>query len=131
MKIQWNGSWFLMVEEFDGSFLIRAFLIERECVYHKELKFITDDIFCSSFKNNGNTKKYKSNANTCHFYASVRIGLNDIIKDKNFRPLTLVIKGQTGSVLTRTLIMFSELNVMILYANKFLLLFAIYYLFCF
>ena len=22
-----------MIEEFDGSFLIRAFLIERECVY--------------------------------------------------------------------------------------------------
>ena len=30
---KFNGSWFLMIEEFDGSFLIRLFLIERECVY--------------------------------------------------------------------------------------------------
>ena len=36
-----NGSWFLMIEEFDGSFLIRAFLIERECVYLVKLKHIT------------------------------------------------------------------------------------------
>ena len=28
-----NGLLFLMIEEFDGSFLIRAFLIVRECVY--------------------------------------------------------------------------------------------------
>ena len=26
-----NGLLFLMIEEFDGSFLIRVFLIEREC----------------------------------------------------------------------------------------------------
>ena len=32
---KFNGSLFLMIEEFDGSFLIRAFLIERECVYLK------------------------------------------------------------------------------------------------
>ena len=25
-----------MIEEFDGSFLIRAFLIERECVYSQK-----------------------------------------------------------------------------------------------
>ena len=30
---KFNGLMFLMIEEFDGSFLIRAFLIERECVY--------------------------------------------------------------------------------------------------
>ena len=30
---KFNGLLFLMIEEFDGSFLIRAFLIERECVY--------------------------------------------------------------------------------------------------
>ena len=29
---KFNGLMFLMIEEFDGSFLIRAFLIERECV---------------------------------------------------------------------------------------------------
>ena len=29
---KFNGLLFLMIEEFDGSFLIRAFLIERECV---------------------------------------------------------------------------------------------------
>ena len=28
-----NGLLFLIIEEFDGSFLIRGFLIERECVY--------------------------------------------------------------------------------------------------
>ena len=27
-----------MIEEFDGSFLIRAFLIERECVYKTKAK---------------------------------------------------------------------------------------------
>ena len=31
---KFNGLLFLMIEEFDGSFLIRAFLIERECVYN-------------------------------------------------------------------------------------------------
>ena len=30
---KFNGLLFLMIEEFDGSFLIRVFLIERECVY--------------------------------------------------------------------------------------------------
>ena len=30
---KFNGLMFLMIEAFDGSFLIRAFLIERECVY--------------------------------------------------------------------------------------------------
>ena len=29
---KFNGLLFLMIEEFDGSFLIRAFLIERDCV---------------------------------------------------------------------------------------------------
>ena len=28
-----NGLLFLMIEEFDKSFLLRAFLIERDCVY--------------------------------------------------------------------------------------------------
>ena len=31
---KFNGLMFLMIEEFDGSFLIRVFLIERECVYY-------------------------------------------------------------------------------------------------
>ena len=30
-----------MIEEFDGSFLIRAFLIERECVY-EGVRYITE-----------------------------------------------------------------------------------------
>ena len=30
---KFNGSWFLMIEEFDGWFLIRAFLTERDCMY--------------------------------------------------------------------------------------------------
>ena len=34
-----NGSWFLMIKEFDGSFLIRAFLIERDFVYYIEPDF--------------------------------------------------------------------------------------------
>ena len=33
---KFNGLLFLMIEEFDGSFLIRAFLIEKECVYFSE-----------------------------------------------------------------------------------------------
>ena len=34
---KFNGLLFLMIEEFDGSFLIRAFLIERECVYGSKI----------------------------------------------------------------------------------------------
>ena len=30
---KFNGLLFLMIEEFDGSFLLTAFLIERDCVY--------------------------------------------------------------------------------------------------
>ena len=30
---KFNGLFFLMIEEFDGSFLVRAFFIERDCVY--------------------------------------------------------------------------------------------------
>jgi hypothetical protein len=30
---KFNGLLFLIIEEFDGSFLMAAFLIERECVY--------------------------------------------------------------------------------------------------
>ena len=30
---KFNGSWFLMMQEFDGLYLIRAFLIEMDCVY--------------------------------------------------------------------------------------------------
>ena len=30
---KFNGSSFLMIEVFDGSFLVRAVLIERDCVY--------------------------------------------------------------------------------------------------
>ena len=37
---KFNGLLFLMIEEFDGSFLIRAFLIERECVYHYSKIFV-------------------------------------------------------------------------------------------
>ena len=37
---KFNGSLFLMIEEFDGSFLIRAFLIERECVYRSGHTFV-------------------------------------------------------------------------------------------
>ena len=32
---KFNGSLFLTIEEFNGSFLIRAFLIERDCVSPK------------------------------------------------------------------------------------------------
>ena len=35
---KFNGLLFLMIEEFDGSFLIRAFLIERDCVYYQFIK---------------------------------------------------------------------------------------------
>ena len=33
------GHGFLMIEEFDGLFPKRAFLIERECVYSKEFRW--------------------------------------------------------------------------------------------
>ena len=38
---KFNGLLFLMIEEFDGSFLIRAFLIERECVYYLKSLMLT------------------------------------------------------------------------------------------
>ena len=41
---KFNGLLFLMIEDFDGSFLIRAFLIEWDCVYGN-LKFVLLKLF--------------------------------------------------------------------------------------
>ena len=33
MVVKFNGLSFLMIGEFDGSLLMRAFLVERDCVF--------------------------------------------------------------------------------------------------
>jgi hypothetical protein len=39
---RFNGSLFLIIEEFDGTFLLRAFLIERDCVYKEPFNNYVD-----------------------------------------------------------------------------------------
>ena len=48
---KFNGLLFLMIEEFDGSFLIRAFLIERECVYTVDKLVLIQVVVKDNFSN--------------------------------------------------------------------------------
>ena len=50
---EFNGLSFLMFEEFDRSFLIRAYLIERECVYLPYNNNLTDgtEVKCQEKEN--------------------------------------------------------------------------------
>ena len=52
-----NGLLFLMIEEFDGSFLIRAFLIERECLYSQIQIILKTKLTIEFSKNNGKIEK--------------------------------------------------------------------------
>ena len=53
---EFNGLSFLMCEEFDGWFLIRAFLIERDCVYNL---CACRKLSVSFFSSNDNAKNRK------------------------------------------------------------------------
>ena len=69
---EFNGLLFLMFEEFDGLFLIRAFLVERGCMYWQEVLKVMG-ITCR-------------NLSVCEFFFLLQ-GLRPVIPNYLFIPL--------------------------------------------